>query len=77
MKIKISKKLSISNNSKPLIVAEISANHCGNKKIFLKHVEKAADSGADLIKIQTYEAEDMTLNTKKKNSRNKRWIMEK
>ena len=31
-KIKINKNFVISENSRPLIVAEISANHCGNKK---------------------------------------------
>ena len=30
--IKISKKLKINKNSKQLIVAEVSANHCGSKK---------------------------------------------
>ena len=34
MKIKINKKLEISDKSRPLIIAEISANHCGDKKIF-------------------------------------------
>ena len=30
--LKITNKLSISNNQKPLLVAEISANHAGSKK---------------------------------------------
>ncbi len=42
-----------------LIVAEISANHCGSKKNFLNHILKAKESGADLVKIQTYEPQDM------------------
>ena len=51
MEIIINKKVKISNNQRPLIVAEISANHCGNKKKFISHIKKAASSGADLIKI--------------------------
>jgi len=42
-----------------LIIAEISANHCGSKKNFLKHIVKAKEFGADMIKIQTYEPQDM------------------
>ena len=48
-------------NLKPLIIAEISANHCGKKSLFLKTIKAAAINGADLIKIQTYEAEDITI----------------
>ena len=66
MEIIINKKVKISNNQRPLIVAEISANHCGNKKKFISHIKKAASSGADLIKIQTYEAEDMTIRSDSK-----------
>ncbi len=59
--LKINKKLSLSNNRKPLLVAEISANHAGSKKSFLKHILEAKKSGADIVKIQTYEPEDITL----------------
>ena len=64
MKIRINKKLSISNKNPPLIIAEISGNHCGKKSLFLKHIVSAAKNGADLIKIQTYEPEDITLKNK-------------
>lgn len=47
---------------RPLIIAEVSANHCGKKSLFLKSIKSAAKSGADLIKIQTYEANDITIN---------------
>ncbi len=50
------------SNLRPLIVAEISANHCGEKKIFLDTIKSAAKNGADLIKIQTYEAKDISIN---------------
>ena len=55
MKLKISKEIIISNSSRTLLVAEISANHCGNKKRFFEHIIKAKKFGADLVKIQTYE----------------------
>ena len=65
MKVKINKKLEISNKSRPLIIAEISANHCGNKKKFLNLIKLAHKNGADLIKIQTYQPEDIVVNSKK------------
>lgn len=61
MKIKINNKLNISINSRPLVVAEISGNHNGNKKNFLNHIRFAAKNGADMIKIQTYEPQDITV----------------
>tara|TARA_Y100000590_G_scaffold469438_1_gene657000 strand:- start:8340 stop:9383 length:1044 start_codon:yes stop_codon:yes gene_type:complete len=67
MKIKINKKLLISQNNPPVIVAEISGNHRGKKSLFLKHIKDAAKSGADMVKIQTYEPEDITINKKNKN----------
>ena len=66
MKIKINKKLSISDKGPPIIIAEISGNHSGRKSLFLKHIKSAAKNGADMIKIQTYEPEDITLNQRKK-----------
>ena len=59
--IKINKRISINNHEKPLLVAEISANHAGNKKKFLQHIIEAKKSGADMVKIQTYEPKDITL----------------
>ena len=43
------------------MIAEISGNHGGNKKNFLKHIVTASKNGADLVKIQTYEPEDITI----------------
>lgn len=51
---------------KPLLIAEISGNHKQNKTRFLKLIESAFINGADLVKIQTYEPQDITLNTKQK-----------
>ena len=54
------------NYKKPLLIAEISGNHKQNKTRFLKLIESAFINGADLVKIQTYEPQDITLNTKQK-----------
>ena len=64
--IKISKEIIFSHKKKPIIIAEISGNHDGNKKKFLSLVKSACLNGADLVKIQTYEPKDITLNIKKK-----------
>ena len=61
LNIKIDKSNSIGLNKKPLIIAEISGNHNGSKKSFLNHIISAAKNGADMIKIQTYEPQDITL----------------
>ena len=47
--------------NRTLLVAEISGNHNKNKKLFLDHIRLAAKNGADLVKIQTYEPQDITL----------------
>ena len=67
MIIKVNNKIIFSENSRPMIIAEISGNHCKKKSLFLSHIKKDAASGADLIKIQTYEPEDMTIKSKNKN----------
>ena len=61
--------LKITNNlffsyEKPKIIAEISGNHNGSKNRFMKLIKSAYDNGADLIKIQTYEPKDITINSK-------------
>lgn len=61
MNIKINNKIKISPSTSPLIVAEISGNHNGSKKALLDNIRYAAKSGADLVKIQTYEPEDITI----------------
>jgi pseudaminic acid synthase len=59
---------------RPLLIAEISANHCGKKSLFLKSIRSAAMHGADLVKIQTYQAEDIAIkNLNKKSKQNKIW----
>ncbi len=44
------------------IIAEMSANHCGDKELAKKIIKTAKDIGADAVKIQTYTADTITLN---------------
>ena len=67
-------KLSFSYKKPPLIIAEISGNHNGSKYRFLKLVKKACESKADLIKIQTYEPNDITLSSKSSSYKIKKGI---
>ena len=60
--IKLNNKFNFSYKNPPIIIAEISGNHNGSKKKFLKLIKLACLNGADLIKIQTYEPKDITLN---------------
>jgi len=64
--VKLNNKLLINKNKRPLIIAEISGNHAGNKKRFLDLIKSAFVNGADLVKIQTYEPIDITLKKKDK-----------
>ncbi len=66
MKLKINNKISIDSKKKPIIIAEISGNHAGKKPLFLEHIRLAARNGANMIKIQTYEPQDITLNLRDK-----------
>ena len=63
MKI-LKKKIEFSYKKAPIIIAEISGNHNGNKSRFLKLVKSACKNGADLVKIQSYEPKDITINKK-------------
>ena len=64
------KNLSISNykineSSRPFIIAEISSNHKWSLRHTLKLVKKIKDAGADAVKIQTYDENSMTYESKK------------
>jgi pseudaminic acid synthase len=56
----------ISNKKPPFIVAEISANHNNSLKRALKLIDEAKKAGADAVKIQTYTADTITLDSKKR-----------
>ena len=51
---------------KPFLIAEISANHCGDINLAKKLIKCAKINGADAVKIQTYTADSMTVNSNKK-----------
>ena len=58
--------IKINNSSKAFIVAEISSNHGGKLNNVFKSIDYLKRIGADAIKIQSYEADTITLNTKDK-----------
>ena len=53
-------------SKKPYLIAEISANHNGSLSTAKKLIKMAKLYGADAVKLQTYTADSMTLNSKKK-----------
>jgi pseudaminic acid synthase len=57
--------LNILNPEKVFIIAELSANHNGSLEIALETIRAAKRTGADAIKLQTYTADTITLNSKK------------
>ena len=56
---------SVSKDSHPFIVAELSANHNGSIDTALKLIKEAKENGADAIKLQTYTADTLTINSDK------------
>ena len=54
----------MNKRDKVFIIAELSANHNGNKDIALETIRAAKRAGADAIKIQTYRADTMTIDCK-------------
>ena len=59
------KNFEINEDSKVLIIAELSANHNGSLDTAIETIREAKKCGADAIKLQTYTPDTMTLNSKK------------
>jgi pseudaminic acid synthase len=55
----------IDKNSPVFIIAELSANHNGSLDTALETVRAAKRAGADCIKLQTYTADTITIDSKK------------
>ena len=53
-------------NNKVIIIAEAGVNHNGDIELAKKLIEKAADSGADFVKFQTFIAENVISSNAKK-----------
>jgi N-acetylneuraminate synthase len=47
----------------PFIIAELSGNHNGDMRRALELIEMAAEKGADAVKLQTYTADSLVLNS--------------
>lgn len=56
---------SINSSSPVFIIAELSANHNGSLETALETVRAAKRAGADCIKLQTYTADTITINSRK------------
>ena len=52
-------------NNRIFIIAEMSANHCGDMNLAKKIIAAAKDAGADAVKIQTYTADTITIDSKR------------
>jgi pseudaminic acid synthase len=61
MKIKIKNKF-ISEQDKPFLIAEISANHKNSIKKTYRLLSEAKKIGVDAVKFQTFDLNEMTLN---------------
>lgn len=53
----------IAVDASPYIIAELSANHNGKLETALRIIEEAKKAGADAVKLQTYTADTITLNS--------------
>jgi len=55
----------INDTSRVFIIAELSANHNGSLDIALESIRAIKRAGADAIKLQTYTADTMTIDSEK------------
>ena len=64
LQMKISN-FTLDKNSRVFIIAELSANHNGNLDVAIETIKAAKRAGADAIKLQTYTADTLTINSDK------------
>lgn len=50
-------------NNHVFIIAEMSANHCGDVKLAKEIIKTAKEIGADAVKLQTYTADTLTIDS--------------
>jgi pseudaminic acid synthase len=55
----------IGSESVVFIIAELSANHNGSLEVALETIKAAKRAGADCIKLQTYTADTLTIDSRK------------
>lgn len=55
----------INETSNVFIIAELSANHNGSMELAVETIKAAKRAGADAIKLQTYKADTITIDSKK------------
>ena len=55
----------IGRDQEPFIIAEMSGNHNGSKDKAIEIIKRAAETGVDCLKFQTYTADTITLNSTK------------
>ncbi len=53
----------IAADAPPYVIAELSANHNGKLDTAMKIIEEGKKAGADAVKLQTYTADTITLNS--------------
>ena len=53
----------IGTDQPPYVIAELSANHNGDRAQAMRLIKAAKETGADAVKIQTYRADTITLNS--------------
>lgn len=63
------KNFEINKSSSVFIIAELSANHNGNLETAIETIKAAKRAGADCIKLQTYTADTITIDSKNEDFR--------